>query len=146
MQWVLLCLRNKIIFSTLSESEYYRERDEAFYRAYREALSRRDVRTHEDALRAALHSHTSQHWIPPFQAYRRILSCRKGVYPKSERKRRLAESLYREYLQVCQVWYFKDCSTYFKAQFAVGRPADGFYISMRTARRIIERKRHEKTR
>lgn len=126
----------------MSESEYYRERDAAFYQAYKDALKRHDVHSHDEALHAAIHTPTSQHWIPPFQAYRRVLSCRKGVYPKSERKRRLTESLYREYQKVSSVWYFRDCSTYFKTQFAVGRPAAEFYISMRTARRIVERARH----
>lgn len=123
-------------------SVYYDERCAAFYRAYRKALSRKDVHSHNEALQAAISSPADRFWVSVFQAYRYVLLYKKGQLPTSETKRKLVEDLYKEYEKLARRPTFAGCSTFFIVQFAVGMPAPEYYMSFRTARRIIERMRH----
>lgn len=123
-------------------SVYYEERCGAFLKAYRNALSRKDIRSHNEALVAAMKSPADRYWVSVFQAYRYILLYRKGMLPRSESKRRLVCDLYREFERLSAKPTFRGCSTFFIVQFAVGMPAPEFYLSHRTARRIIEGSHH----
>lgn len=125
-------------------SVYYEERCGAFVKAYRNALSRKDIHSHNEALEAAMKSPADRYWVSVFQAYRYILLYRKGVLPRSQSKRRLVSDLHVEYERLAAKPTFKGCSTFFIVQFAVGMPAPEFYLSRRTARRIIEKSRHAK--
>lgn len=123
-------------------SVYYEEKYGAFLKAYREALSRKEIHSHSEALVSAMKAPADRYWVSVFQAYRYILLYRKGILPRSDTKRRLVLDLYAEYERLALRPTFKDCSTFFIVQFAVGMPAPEFYLSYRTARRIIEKSRH----
>ena len=130
----------------LSESTFIEERDEALYQAYVTALRQPDVKSHQQAIKVAINSPTSQFWIEPYRAYLEILWRNRNSrpYPTGKYRKELVDDLYREYLALKDTCLFRDTSTYFVSQFAAGRPARGFYLSMRSAVRIINRKRREK--
>lgn len=128
----------------MAPSVYYDERSTAFYKAYKKALSSKDVHSHNEALLVAISSPADRFWVSVFQAYRYILLYKKGVLPSSESKRKLVSDLYAEYEKLAKRSMFSGCSTFFIVQFAVGMPAPEYYMSYRTARRIIERIRHGK--
>lgn len=129
---------------TMTTSVYYDERCAALLKAYRKALSRKDIHSHNEAIIAAISSPADRFWVSVFQAYRYILLYKKGVLPSSASKRKLVIDLCREYEKLASKPMFKGYSTFFIVQFAVGMPAPEFYMSYRTARRIIERMRHGK--
>ena len=130
----------------LHELTFFEERDEALYQAYVTALRQPDVKSHQQAIEVAINSPTSQFWIEPYRAYLEILWRNRDSRPYKIGKHRkaLVDDLYREYLALKDTLLFKGSSIYFISQFAVGRPARGFYLSMRSAVRIINRKRREK--
>lgn len=128
----------------MAPSVYYDERSVAFFKAYKKALSRKDIHSHNEALLAAISSPADRFWVSVFQAYRYVLLYKKGVMPSSASKRKLVSDLYIEYERLAGRSMFSGCSTFFIVQFAVGMPAPEFYMSYRTARRIIERMRHDK--
>lgn len=131
----------------MEEKTFIVERDDALFAAYKNALRQPDVKSHQQAIRVAISSPTSQFWIEPYRAYREILWCKNGRRPFriSRHRKELVEDLYREYLRLKEQPMFRDCSTYFVSQFAACRIAPrGFYISELTATRIIHRKRYEK--
>jgi hypothetical protein len=131
----------------LEELTFLEERDEALFAAYKNALRQPDCKSHQQAISMAINSPTSQFWISPFRAYREILWRKRGKRPSrmSDGRSRLVDDLYKVYLRMKDQPMFRGCSTFFISQFAVGCTAPrGFYISMRSAVRIINRKRHEK--
>jgi hypothetical protein len=127
---------------------FFEERDEALFVAYKNALHQPDVKSHQQAIRVAISSPTSQFWIEPYRAYLEILWRKRNRRPHqiSATRKILVDDLYKEYLRLKEQPLFRGCSTYFISQFAACRPAKGFYISELTATRIIHRKRHEKIR
>lgn len=133
----------------MEELTFLKERDEALFVAYKNALRQPDVKSHQQAIEVATNSPTSQFWISPFQAYREILWKQNGRRPYRASKHRdeLVSDLYKEYLRLKEQPMFRGCSTFFISQFAAYRPAPrGFYISELTATRIIHRKKHESRR
>jgi hypothetical protein len=133
----------------LEELTFLEERDEALFVAYKNALRQPDCKSHQQAIDMAINSPTSQFWISPFRAYREILWRKRGNRPSKMNacRRLLVEDLYKAYLRIKEQPTFRGCSTFFISQFAVGCAAPrGFYMSTRSAIRIINRKRHEKGR
>ena len=131
----------------MDELTFLEERDEALFVAYKNALRQPDCKSHQQAIDMAINSPTSQFWISPFRAYREILWRKSGKRPShiSNTRSRLVEDLYVAYLRMKEQPMFRGCSTFFISQFAVGSSAPrGFYISKRSAIRIINRKRNEK--
>lgn len=130
------------------EKSYIEERDEALYKAYVTALGQPDVKSHQQAIAVAISSPTSQFWIEPYRAYHEILWYSKGKRPFriSNNRRDLMNELYAKYLSLKDKPSFRGCSTFFISQFAVAMPASSFYMSYRSALRIITRKRNEKRR
>lgn len=130
----------------MSELAFIEERDEALYQAYVTALRQPDVRSHQQAIEVAINSPTSQFWVSPIQAYREILWKKKGVRPNHIRPLRhdLVDELYDRYNELSQKPTFRGCSTFFITQFSLQSRASKFFISMRSAVRIINRKRREK--
>ena len=130
----------------MRELTFFEERDEALYQAYVTALHQPGVKSHQQAIEVAINSPTSQFWIEPYRAYLEILWRNRNSRPYRIGKHRkdLVDDLYREYLSLKDTPLFRDTSTYFVSQFAAGKPARGFYLSMRSAVRIINRKRREK--
>ena len=132
----------------MDELTFLEERDEALFVAYKTALRQPDCKSHQQAIDMAINSPTSQFWISPLMAYREIL-WRKSGHRRYQRIRgnrsRLVDDLYARYLDLSKQPLFRGCSTFFISQFAVGSVAPrGFYISKRSAVRIINRKRYEK--
>lgn len=130
----------------MRELTFFEERDEALYQAYVNALRQPDVKSHQQAIEVAINSPTSQFWISPIQAYREILWKKKGVRPNHIRPLRhdLVDELYERYESLSHRPTFQGCSTYFISQFSAQSRASKFYLSMRSAVRIINRKRREK--
>lgn len=129
----------------MQELTFLEERDEALFVAYKNALRQPDVKSHQQAIEVAINSPTSQFWIEPYRAYREIL-WRKGSrrpFDISRNRRRLVDALYKRYLELKDKPSFRGCSTFFISQFAINTPAEGFYLSYRSAVRIINRKRNE---
>ena len=130
----------------MEELTFIKERDEALFVAYKNALRQPDCKSHQQAISIAINSPTSQFWIEPYRAYIEILWRKRNRRPHSISKTRkmLVDDLYGEYLRLKEQPMFRGCSTYFISQFAACRPAPrGFYISELTATRIIHRKKHE---
>jgi hypothetical protein len=133
----------------LEELTFLEERDEALFVAYKNALRQPDCKSHQQAISMAINSPTSQFWIEPYRAYREILWRKNGRRPFGVKRYRkeLIDDLYTAYIRLKEQPMFRGCSTFFISQFAVGCTAPrGFYLSMRSAIRIINRKRHEKGR
>lgn len=130
----------------MRELTFFEERDEALYQAYVTALRQPDVKSHQQAIEVAINSPTSQFWISPIQAYREILWKKNGVRPNHIRHLRhdLVVELYDRYNDLSQKPAFRGCSTFFITQFSIQSGASKFFISMRSAVRIINRKRREK--
>jgi hypothetical protein len=130
----------------LQELTFIEERDEALYQAYVNALHQPDVKSHQQAIEVAINSPTSQFWISPIQAYREILWKKKGIRPNHIRPLRhdLVAELYERYKELSLRPTFRGCSTYFISQFSAQSRASKFYLSTRSAVRIINRKRREK--
>ena len=129
----------------MDELTFLEERDEALFIAYKNALRQPDCKSHQQAIDMAINSPTSQFWISPFQAYREILWKKKGVRPNHIRPLRkdLVNALYQRYELLCSKPTFRGCSTFFVAQFAMYESAPKFFLSTRSAIRIINRKRNE---
>ena len=133
----------------MDELTFLEERDEALFVAYKNALRQLDCKSHQQAIDMAINSPTSQFWIEPYRAYREILWRKNGRRPFGVKQYRkmLIDDLYAAYVKLKSQPMFRGCSTFFISQFAVGCTAPrGFYISTRSAIRIINRKRHEKGR
>lgn len=131
----------------MDELTFLEERDEALFVAYKNALRQPDCKSHQQAIDMAINSPTSQFWICPYRAYREILWMRNGRRPSrmSICRSRLVEDLFAVYNRLKNQPMFRGCSTFFISQFTAGSAAPrGFYISKRSAIRIINRKRHEK--
>lgn len=126
--------------------EFISMRDRELFEAYRSALRRSDIRSHKEAIHAAINSPTSRFWISPFQAYRCILklqkgqkSCMRGI------RQKMISDLYQVFLEMSNNRReFKGCSTYFITGFAVNHSAPGFYISYHRASAIISRMNRER--
>lgn len=130
------------------KSEFIIERDNALYKAYRDALRSEKVHSHQQAIRVALNSPTSRFWIPSFQAYREILKVKKTGEIKSPRgiREKLIKDLYDKYLILKEKPMFRGYSTYFITCFVVSEAAPRFYISYSRALSIISRMRKQKQR
>jgi hypothetical protein len=133
----------------VEELTFLEERDEALFVAYKNALRQPDCKSHQQAIDIAINSPTSQFWICPYRAYREILWRKNGHRPSrmSNGRRNLVDDLFAAYQRLERLPMFRGCSTFFISQFAAGSAAPrGFYLSKRSAIRIINRKRHESRR
>ena len=127
-------------------SDYFRLKYDALYDAYKKALARSDVRSHEEAIFNAINSPTTRYWISIGGASRNIARILKGkpvLYKEGSVKHELLMRVYQEYLRLSKSPLFRGSSIYFITSFAVMKPADKFYISYRSARRIISRHRRK---
>ena len=142
----MLSYRSKVLL--LRDLTFIKERDDALYKAYVTALRQPDVKSHQQAIEVAANSPTSQFWIEPYRAYLEILWRENGYRPKPIRtyRKQLVDDLYEAYLSVKNLPLFRGCSIFFVSQYVVGLPARSFYMSGKTAKRIINRKRREKRR
>lgn len=121
--------------------EFIPMRDMELYDAYKKAFRRADVKSHRQAIQAAINTKTSRYWISTFQAYREILKIKKGKAAGCTRsvRRRMIQTIYSTYQELENKPAFRGCSTFFITSFAVQREAPEFYISYSRALAIISR-------
>lgn len=126
--------------------EFITMRDRELFEAYRSALRRSNIRSHKEAIQAAINTTTSRFWISPFQAYRCILKLQKGQKPGMRGiRQKMINDLYNVFSDMSNNRReFKGCSTYFIVGFAVNHSAPGFYISYHRASAIISRMNRER--
>ncbi len=128
----------------MGSPSYISRRDEALYQAYLRALERKDITSHEEAVRAAVKSPTERFWVSPFQAYRDVLERERGHSEfKRDTRCRMMDQIYGHYLEMRRMPSFRGSSTFFIVQFAVMRRAPEFYISYHRAYNIIKQMRNE---
>ena len=119
--------------------DFIPSRDKELYIAYREHMRNRDIRSHQEAIKAAVKTRTSRFWISNLQAYREILRLKRGkpmAHTRSVR-RRMIESIYSIYKELESKPAFRNCSVFFIVSFAVQQPAPEFYLSYSRATSII---------
>lgn len=124
----------------MRKSEFFMERDKDLYESYIAALGRKDVHSHKDAIRAAIHSPTKRCWISTYQAYRELLRMKKGKPPREHtipKRLKLLEHIYERYKKLKEKPTFRGCSTYFITPFVLQEPAPEFYLSYSRALVII---------
>lgn len=121
-------------------------RDNELYMAYKRAFRRSDIRSHQQAIEAAINSPTSRFWISTFQAYREILKIKKGKPTEEMRgiRKKMIQRIYAIYKELEEKPTFRECSTYFITSFAVQQAAPEFYISYSRALAIISRINRER--
>lgn len=126
--------------------EFIPVRDRELYNAYKTAFRRPDVKSHKQAIQAAIKSGTSRFWISTFQAYREILKIKKGKPTGCVRtvRKRMIQKIYSAYQELEKKPAFRGCSTFFITSFAVQREAPEFYISYSRALAIISRINRER--
>lgn len=82
--------------------EFIPVRDRELYNAYKTAFRRPDVKSHKQAIQAAIKSETSRFWISTFQAYREILKIKKGKPTGCVRTVR--KRMIQKYIQPIRSW------------------------------------------
>lgn len=121
--------------------EYINERDDALYKAYLDALRRKDVHSHADAINAAINTPTRRYWVSPHHACRKMLKYKKKQ--KDSNIRPIREQAMNEIFQIYQTLEkkptFKGASAFFITSFAIQHPASQFFISPTRASAIISR-------
>jgi hypothetical protein len=126
--------------------EYIDERNEALFQAYKDALKRKDVKTHQDAVNAAIHTPTKRYWVSPHHACRKILKYKK--LEKSGNTRPIREEamqqIYKIYQQLEDKPTFRGASAFFITTFAIQHQAPQFFISQTRAGAIISRMKRRK--
>lgn len=129
--------------------EYIDERDEALFQAYKDALRRKDVKTHNDAVNAAINTPTKRYWVSPHHVCRKILKYKKLQSTENVRpiREQALKEIYDIYQQLEKKPTFKGASAFFITTFAVQHQAPQFYLSHTRASAIISRmKRRQKER
>lgn len=126
--------------------DFIPERDMELYKAYRNALKKKEVRSQREAVMMAISSPTSRFWISPLQAYRGILLIKKGKTKQKSRSIRdkMIRDIYEIYKELENKGDFLGCSIYFITSFAVYQEAPAFYISYSRALAIIQRINRER--
>lgn len=126
----------------MSTSNYIKERDKDLYRCYRLAWDDPDVKSHEDAVKRAIASPTRKYWISHYQAYRAILSIRKGRVVRGDTPRaEMLRAIWDNYQALEKKSTFAGASPFFIAQFAIALPAPRFFISYSRALSIIAKQK-----
>ncbi len=131
----------KIVFGMAKrDNDYFTDRDEALYAAYRKAFRRNDIHSHREAIIAAIHSPSPTFGITPGEAYRQILRILRGLQPSykiGSVRREIAMHLFNEYNRLKQMPAFQKSTVRYMAWFIVLSGAPQFYISYFRALKII---------
>lgn len=130
----------------MSNSSYILERDMELYLRYHEARKRNPALSCEQAIRQAVNSPTSRHWVSFNEVYRGVLNLIHGRGHSKKMKairRKQIEDIYSIYKELAVRPTFKGCSVFFIVQFAIAEPAPQFYLSYPRARDIICRIKHD---
>lgn len=110
-------------------------------KAYKKAYANPQVESHKAAVREAVASPAPRHWLSPQEAARQISLIEKGLPPEYQKGTMRYEaliSLYEQYKRLRRR-RFPTESIAFVTAFACLEPAKRFFISERSARRIIEK-------
>lgn len=121
--------------------EYINERDDALFKAYIDALRRKDVHSHADAVNAAIHTPTRRYWVSPHHACRKMLKYKKQQTDSNTRpiREKAMAEIYQIYQSLERKPTFKGASAFFITTFAIQHPASQFFISPTRASAIISR-------
>lgn len=121
--------------------EYIDERDEALYKAYLEALKKKQVKSHTEAIIEAINTPTKRFWISPHHACRKILKFKKMKEMGNARpiREEALKEIFAIYEKLETKPTFKGASAFFITTFAVQHEAPKFYISPTRAGAIISR-------
>lgn len=120
-------------------TDYGKSRQECLWKAYKEALKRPEIRSHEDAVRAAMNSPSPRFWISTKEAARQIARLERGqntTYRINSCKQEIIKEVYKRYLRLKR-GFLKGSSIYMITSFAVMSEAPKMYISYNRARIII---------
>lgn len=104
---------------------------------------RRAGESHETSISHAIATPCSRYWVSHIYLYRVFLDSRnknnKGTNRISCRanRRELEKKIFKDYDELAKHAEFRGCSFYFMVCFLINRPAPQFYLSYRSARRII---------
>ena len=124
----------------MSNSTYIMERNAELFLRYYEARKNNPKLTCQQAIRQAVNSPTSRHFVSLIEVYREILNILHGRQPSSHMKsirRQQIDDIYRIYCELAAKPTFKGASPFFIVQFAIAEPAPHFYLSYSRARDII---------
>lgn len=123
--------------------DFIKARNKELYDAYKNCMRKKEVKSHQDAIKMAIKSKTSRFWISSFWTYKEILRLKRGkgiMHARADRKR-MIEKIYAIYMALEQKPEFRKCSPYFIVSFALQQPAPEFYISYSRALSIINKMR-----
>lgn len=123
------------------DNGYFETRYNALYAAYRKACRRSDVRSHKEAIVAAVNSPSPSFGITPGEAYRQVLRLLKGrppSYKEGSVRRKIAFDLFDEYNRLRATPTFRDVTIEYLASFVALSGAPKFYMSYSRARKIID--------
>ena len=120
-------------------STLMKERDQAFYDAYRKAWDK-GARTHAEAVTMALESPTPRLWVSERYLYLKLLAMRLSRHSPTKRSG-LYERLYERYMELRERKMGRRLTDAYIVRMLVYQPAKGFPFGRRTAERIIKRMR-----
>ena len=120
-------------------TDYGKSRYECLWKAYKEALRKPGVKSHEDAIRVAINSPSPRFWVSTKEAARQIARLEKGLkttYHPNSCKQEIIKEVYKRYKRL-KDGFLKGSSIYMITSFAVMSEAPKMYVSYNRARIII---------